>query len=191
MYLKSFLTFTVMKIIVGSTNQVKVEIVKEIVKEYPQLAPAEVIGVNAESGVSNQPLSLEEIMNGAINRARAAYQSSECNYGVGIESGLHQVPKAGYMESTSCVFYDGNKIYPGLSAAFPCPEEVITLILSQGLNLSQASYQAGLTRNQELGKAEGIVGVLTKNRITRRDYTAQAIHFAIIGIEWGSGKELK
>ena len=178
-----------MKIIVGSANQVKVDMVKEVVKEYSSLAQAEVTGVNVPSGVPDQPTSLEEMMDGAINRAKGAFK--ECHYSVGIESGLHNFPKAGYMELTGCVFYDGKNIYPGLSAAFPCPEEVIDLVLNQGLNLSEASYQAGLTTNRELGKAEGIVGVLTKNRITRRDYTAQAIHFAIIGIEWGYGKGLK
>ena len=137
-----------MKIIVGSKNQVKVGIVQEIVKEYPKLAKAEVTGVEVPSGVSDQPLSLEEIMEGAINRAKGAYQSSECDYSVGIESGLHQVPRAGYLESTACIFYDRKNIYPGLSASFPCPKNVIDLILNKGLNLSEASYQAGLTNNR-------------------------------------------
>src|SRR3989344_2432928 len=87
-----------MRIIVGTTNSAKVAAVQEILKEYPHLADARVSSVKTESGVADQPKSLGETVDGAINRARAAFQ--DCDFSVGIESGLMEVPKtkSGYME---------------------------------------------------------------------------------------------
>ncbi len=172
-----------MKIIVGSTNPSKVEAVREVLKQYSFLGKPEIVGVDVSSGVSSQPRTMEEIVQGAMNRAKNAYNHTNCDYSVGLESGLNKFPLVGYLELTACVFHDGKKLYPGLSPAFPIPETVASLVLEQGLNLSQASYRAGLTTNPELGKSEGIIGVLTKNRVTRFDYTKYAIMMALIGIE--------
>ena len=42
------------------------------------------------SGVSCNPLTLEETINGAKNRAKAAYERIECSFGVGIEAGMYR-----------------------------------------------------------------------------------------------------
>jgi len=183
MYLKSFLDFTFMKIIVGSTNPTKIDAVREVLNQYSFLGKPEIVGVNVSSEVSDQPKSMEEIIQGAINRAKNAYRHSQCDYSIGLESGLSEFPLVGYLELTACIFHDGNKLYPGFSSAFPIPPTVASLVLEHGLNLSQASHQAGLTTNPELGKSEGIIGVLTKNRVTRMDYTKYAIMMAMIGVE--------
>ena len=54
-----------MNVIVGSTNQVKVTAVKEVLEPIGQ----EVMGTNVPSGVSNQPFSDAETVAGASNRA--------------------------------------------------------------------------------------------------------------------------
>jgi non-canonical (house-cleaning) NTP pyrophosphatase len=49
-----------MIIAVGSTNNVKVQAVEEIIQEYPALESAKIVAISTVSGVSEQPLSLEE-----------------------------------------------------------------------------------------------------------------------------------
>ena len=98
-----------MKIIVGSKNKAKVGAVDEIVREYPHLAHAEVIGCEVSSEISAQPMSLEEIIRGAKNRARNSFSIGEnCDYGIGLESGLMDVPytKTGHMNVCACAIYD-------------------------------------------------------------------------------------
>ena len=87
-----------MKINVGSTNETKLRAVKEVVKLYDFLSGANIISVKVLSGVSDQPKSLDETVLGAMNRARRAFK--DCDYSVGLESGLMYVPytKAGYMD---------------------------------------------------------------------------------------------
>ncbi len=172
-----------MKIIVGSTNKIKIEAVQETVIQYPLLSSTTVTGKNIPSQVSDQPKSLPETVSGAIARAKNAFE--EGSYSFGLESGLMPVPftKTGFMDVCVCAIYDGKTIHLGLSQAFECPPEVVRLVHEKGYDLNQASNAIGLTTNPQLGAAEGIIGILTKGRVTRKDYTKEAIKMALIHLE--------
>jgi len=49
--------------------------------------------------------------------------------------------------------------------------------------LNQAAFKVGLTDNARIGLAEGLVGIVTKNRLTRKEYTKQSIVTALVGLE--------
>ncbi|MFH1030503.1 MAG: DUF84 family protein [bacterium] len=172
-----------MKIKVGSTNEIKVVAVREMILDYPHLKNADVIAVGVSARVSDQPKSLDETVQGAINRAKGAF--GECNYSFGIESGLMAVPntKTGFMDVCVCAIYDGNEYYLGLSSAWEAPKQVVQYMISEGLNMTQASVRAGITTNESLGSAEGLVGIMTKGRLTRKEYTKEAIRTALIHLE--------
>lgn len=173
-----------MKIIVGSKNPSKIEAVKEIILEYPDLAGAEVSFSEADSGVSEQPLTLDETIQGAKNRAQAAYVG--CEYSVGLESGLMPVAgtKTGYFDVCVCSIYDGRNYYVGLSSAWEFPNpKIVDYIIKDGLNMTEAVYKAGWTKNKQIGYAEGAIGILTKGRLTRKEYTKQALRTALIHLE--------
>jgi inosine/xanthosine triphosphatase len=172
-----------MKIVIGSKNQVKIEAVKEILQDYPHLKDAEIIITETISGVNDQPKSLEETVSGAMNRAKNAYK--DCDYSFGIESGLMAVPntKTGYMDVCVCAIFDGKEHHLGLSSAWEAPKKVASYILNDGLDMDEAAYKAGLTKNRKVGSAEGLVGIMTKGRLTRKEYTKQAIRTALIHID--------
>lgn len=173
-----------MRVVVGSTNAAKVDAVAEILKEYPHLADAEVISVKTDSGVADQPMSLEETIRGAMNRARATRGDAE--YGIGIESGLMEVPntKSGYMDVCACAIFDGEEFHLGLSSAWEFPDpEVMRTIVSGSMNLAQAINHHGLTKNPDIGVAEGAIGILTKGKIDRKEYSKQALRMALIHID--------
>lgn len=172
------------KIIVGSKNKVKVEAVTEIVHDYPHLTNAEVEGMNTESGVSSQPKSLEETIRGAMNRAKSAFLN--CDYSIGLESGLMEVPytKGGYMDLCVCAIYDGKEFHIGTSSAWEFPDKNVThLMINEGLDMSQAINKVGMTKNPLIGSEEGAIGILTKGRIDRKEYTKQALRTALIHLE--------
>jgi len=166
-------------------NPVKIDAVKEIIKDYDFLAGAEVAGANVSSEIFEQPLSLDEIIQGATNRAKNAWQN--CDYAFGIESGLMPVPmtKSGYMDITACVIYDGKEISVGLSSAFEQPVKLTKKVLeAKGkLDISQVALQIGLTTSDNIGYEGGMMGLLTKGRVKRKDYTKEAIRTALIQLE--------
>jgi inosine/xanthosine triphosphatase len=172
-----------MKINVGTKNIQKIDAVKETLKEYTDFKDSEVIGVKADSLVSDQPKSMDETINGAINRAKNCF--NYCDYSFGIESGLMKVPetKTGYMDFTCCAIFDGEKIHLGLSSAFEYPLQVTKMVFDENIDINEAFFKTGLTENPNLGSAEGGIGFLTKGRILRRDYTKQAIYMALIHLE--------
>ena len=174
-----------MKINVGSTNETKLRAVKEVVKLYDFLSGANIISVKVLSGVSDQPKSLDETVLGAMNRARRAFK--DCDYSVGLESGLMYVPytKAGYMDVGVCVIYDGKEFYHGLSPAFEPPKNVVKYVLIDRLDLNQAAYKTGLTNDLKIGATEGMSSILTKGRLPRIEQLKPAIIYAMIGVESG------
>jgi len=168
---------------VGSKNNVKIDAVKETIKDYNMCSEAKVISISSPSEISDQPKTIEETLRGAKNRAKSAFKN--CNYSFGIESGLMKIPytKTGYMEVTVCIIYDGKDYHIGLSSSFECPPKITELMLKDGLNLTQACNKIGISDNPELGSSDGIIGLLTKGRVTRKDYTKQAIRMALIHLE--------
>ena len=172
-----------MKINVASKNPVKVEAVKEVLHSYLDLASYEVIGIETNSGVSEQPKSLEETVQGAINRAAMVFNG--CVYSFGIESGLMVVPqtKTGSMDFCVCAIYDGKNYHLGLSCAFEFPTKVTQMIHELGIDANEAFYRCGLTADRKIGSSEGAIGMLTRGRMSRKDYTKQAIQMALIHLE--------
>jgi inosine/xanthosine triphosphatase len=185
-----------MIIAIGSTNKIKVQALEEVIKEYPSLSHAQVKSYPVSSEIADQPLSLEEIIRGAKNRAKNAFTVSEiCTYSFGIESGLFEAPgtQTGFLESCICAIYDGRQYYTGLSCGFEIPPHILDFVLTEQMDLSQACYHAKVTSNANLGAAEGLIGILTKGRIDRKEYTKQCIKTALLQLEnaqWYSSESI-
>jgi len=139
--------------------------------------------LEVSSEVNDQPKSLDETVKGAMSRAKNVF--SDCDYGFGIESGLMAVPstKTGHMDVCVCAIFDGKEYHLGLSSAWEAPKEVADYILNEGMDMNEAAYKAGLTRDLNVGSAEGLIGIVTKGRLTRKEYTKEAIRSALIHLE--------
>ncbi len=169
-----------MRISVGSKNPVKIAAVKELLPDYGW--DATVIPMDVSSEISDQPTTLEETIQGAENRAKNAFVDVE--YSVGIESGImpcSQVP-TGYLDMCACVIYDGKQFFHGISSLFEYPPKIIELI-HQGREVSDAFHELGLANGERLGNQQGAIGLLTKGRVKRKEYTQQAIRTAFIRLE--------
>ncbi len=83
-----------MKIAVGSTNPVKIAAVRDVTtRVWPE---AQIVSIAAESGIGSMPMSSEETLLGAENRARTALRLSGADFGIGLEGGVNPEP-AGLM----------------------------------------------------------------------------------------------
>jgi len=163
------------RIIVASLNQNKINAVKEVFPSY------HVEGVSVPSGVREQPISLDEIIRGSINRAKGAFR--DCTYSVGIEDGISSVPEtvSGYMNFCCCAVYDGSRIYLGLGPAFEYPPDCTRMVVEEGITISEAFLP--VSGRPDIGYEMGIIGWLTGGRINRKDYTKQSVEMARIQID--------
>ena len=135
--------------------------------------------VDVPSGVRHTPLSREDMMTGARQRAEALVQiarerNEPWRYFVGLEGGL-DVILDGAAENGRRVFLE-NWVYVtdgngrgafGQSGAVVLPEALAKIVVDDGVELAEAvdAYAGG----RGIRDAQGAWGVLTRNLITRQD----------------------
>ena len=173
-----------MKIVVASKNPQKISAVEETLQDYPHLKDAKVESIDVTTTVPSQPITLDDIVEGAVQRAKNAY--ADCDYSIGLESGLMKVSqtKSGYLDAGACAIYDGQEIHLGLSAGFESPDpSIFQMVINEGIELSEATKRAGLTTHEKIGSAEGIIGILTKGRMNRKDQVKQSIITALVHLD--------
>ena len=165
------------KIIVASTNPVKVSCTKEAFEKVFPDEFFDVVGVDAPSGVTDQPMTEEETLMGAMNRANyARNMHQDALYWVGIEGGIHQEPEI--MEAFAwIVILSDNRLGRARTATFQLPPEIVKLVNS-GVELGHADDMIFRRTNSKQGN--GAVGILTNDLIDRTDYYRHAVVLALI-----------
>jgi len=161
---------------VGSKNPVKVQATRNVLEKFYNDVTVSAVHVN--SGVPDQPIGLEQTIEGAVNRAKGAY-SSDCDLGVGIESGLLETPHTitGYVDLQWCAIYDGEKTTLGVSAGFEYPPTVVEEVLN-GKEVGDVMDE--LTGVNNLGEKMGAVSYLSRGLLDRTGNTEQCVLMAMI-----------
>lgn len=167
------------RVVVASTNPVKINAVREgFVRMFPDES-FEFEGITVPSGVSDQPMTDEETYTGAMNRAVAAEEHvPEADFWVGLEGGIEEHHSGGL-----CVFgwlavrSRTGKCGRGRTAAFFLPQAVADLV-HQGFELGTADDQVFGRENSK--QANGATGILTMDAVTRTDQYSQAMVLALI-----------
>jgi inosine/xanthosine triphosphatase len=146
-----------MKVIVGSLNNVKVRAIKSC------FISDDVIGMDAKSLVSAQPIGDEETMLGAINRAKEAKKQGDI--GIGLEGGVVNTPYGMFVISYGALVDSNDCLYIAGGTRVPLPLEVEEGLL-KGLELGEVMDQYAKKANVK--HDEGAVGILTNNRVKRQ-----------------------
>jgi inosine/xanthosine triphosphatase len=189
---------------VGSTRRPKVNAVTEALTAiravYDFLPSFEVVGIEVSSGVRHTPLSREDLMAGARQRAEALVQMARAKnerwkYFVGLEggldviAGLDAIPNLDvvpdldvvseannrwvFLESWAYVTDGEGRGAFGQSGAVLVPESLAETVVDDGVELSQAidAFAGG----HNIRDAEGAWGILTRNLVTRQDSFRAAV----------------
>jgi len=175
-------------IAVGSKRGPKLNALREALAAFSQFLSSgsefEILGVEVDSGVSHTPVSREELMRGARQRAEALIalareRGESWQYFVGLEGGLDVVEAPAAAEgaaqgSSRCVFLeswayvsDGERGHYGCSGGIEIPEALVQEVLENGVELAVAIDRfAGAVGIRD---AQGAWGVLSGNFITRQE----------------------
>jgi inosine/xanthosine triphosphatase len=165
-----------MKIAVGSINPVKISATENIFSKI--YGEVEVVGLEVNSGIPEQPIGIDETIRGAINRAKNVY-SDDFDFGVGVESGLMKTPHSisGYIDLQWCAIFDGDTITLGVSSGFEYPLCVIENVL-KGKEVGDVMDK--VTGIDDLGEKMGAVSYLSRGMLDRTQNTEQCILMAMI-----------
>lgn len=165
-------------VIVASTNPVKLAAAQQgFAAMFPQSA-FEFTGIGVPSGVSAQPMTRAETLQGARTRAdNAAAAQPDALYAVGIEGGI-EVVNGHYEVFAWVVVKSGARYGQAQTGVFYLPEEVARLIRDDGLELGHADDRVFGRSNSK--QQSGSIGILTDDALTRADYYVQAVIMALI-----------
>lgn len=147
-----------LKIIVGSTNQVKVNAIKNIFANYM------VKGIAVSSKVRDQPISDEETIKGALNRAYGSKRFGDI--GIGLEGGVQQTSYGMLVVSYGALVDNNNKVFIAGGTRLLLPNEVSKGIYL-GKELGDIMDQYANKRNVK--HDEGAVGIFTNNLVKRQE----------------------
>ena len=155
-----------MRVVVGTKNPVKIAALKTAFeKMFNETVSVE--GVSVKSGVSDQPMSLEETYRGAYNRASNAKDAFPgADYYAGLEGGCERFhDELGVMSCAVIIDNNGN-VGKGSGGMHFVPKKVQRLV-EDGYELGVADDMVFNMSNskQELGS----VGILTSGALTRTD----------------------
>jgi inosine/xanthosine triphosphatase len=169
-----------MKIVVGSTNPLKIRAVKNVFSQiYPE-KNLEIFGKKVDSKIPAQPFDLETIK-GAMNRAKEAIQDVGIDLSVGLEAGLFHFPLTltGYLDIHWCVILDRKgRATLGCSPGFELPPKVVHQILKEGKEVGGAmDIFLGM---RDIGRKMGAIGHLSKGILKRINLNESAIMMAMI-----------
>jgi inosine/xanthosine triphosphatase len=167
-------------IAVGSTRRPKLNAVREALAALgPSLDPAaafDIAGIEVESGVRHTPLSREDIMAGARQRAEALVRIARerhepWRFFVGLEGGIDVIRENGrrhaFLENWAYVTDGSGSGAFGQSGAVLLPESLARSVVDDGAQLSEAidAFAGG----HGIRDAQGAWGILTRNLITRQE----------------------
>lgn len=166
------------KIVVASKNPVKLDATQEsFMRMFPDEA-FEIVGVSVGSGVADQPSTDGETYDGAFNRAKNARAAMpDADFWVGLEGGIEE--KKHDMEAFAwmIVIAKDGRVGKGRTATFFLPSQVAELI-RQGKELGEADDIVFKKENSK--QANGAVGLLTHDVLTRRTHYIQGMVFALV-----------
>ncbi len=166
--------YTPQKIAVGSTNPVKVSAVRSVVERaWPK---AEILQLDAESGVSAMPMSDDECITGARNRAVNALNILDADLGIGLEGGVNLEPNGLVLLGWVAALDKNGREGLGGGARLPLPSQISSRIL--------AGEELGPLMDELLGQKDvklkgGAVGALTSGLVLRTETFAIAVAYAL------------
>jgi inosine/xanthosine triphosphatase len=175
------------RIAVGSTRRPKLNAVIEAASTVGPLLGRglmDVAGYEVESGVSHTPVSCEELMRGARQRAEVLQtklrsSGTTADFFVGVEGGLNVAVENGarrvFLESWAYVS-DGTRGHFGCSGSIELPEALAEEVLSHGTELSVAIDEFAGSAGVRDG--QGAWGVLSRNLVSRQESFRRAVEVA-------------
>ena len=171
-------TLSLKTILVASQNPVKAQAVLHGFQRMFQGQEFVVQTISVPSGVSSQPFTDVETLQGAVNRATgAARLLPEADFWVGIEGGIEETEAGEMLAFAWVAVWDAKHMGCGRTGAFSLPPRVAGLV-RQGKELGEADDIVFGRVNSK--QENGAVGLLTRDVIDRAQLYEHAVVLALI-----------
>lgn len=164
----------VSRVVVGSTNPVKVAAVRAVLARAGWRASVD--GMSVASGVHDQPVGDAETIRGAIQRARTVLEETDAELAVGIEGGVVEEVDCMRTCAWAAVVARDGRVGVGGSLAMALPPQVAALVRA-GTELGLAMDRVTGAHNTKRGA--GAVGILTGGLVDRQRAYEALVTYAL------------
>ncbi|WP_306465445.1 DUF84 family protein [Bacillus sp. NTK074B] len=153
-----------LKVAIGTTNPAKVQAIQKAFKG--QYGEVHFECLKTESHVSEQPMSDQETIEGALNRAKIVLKTTGSDVGIGLEGGVSESLYGMFVCNWGAlVDLNGTEIIGG-GARIALPKE-ISHEIKAGKELGPLMDE--YTQRTGIRKKEGAIGVFTNGLLTREE----------------------
>ncbi len=161
------------RVAVGSLNDDKL-LAAKFVSGIVFMGSADVKCYDVLSNVSSQPVGIEEMWKGAINRAVNAMEVDGVEYGFGMESGVYSGGRERFFTSAAtCIVGPNGVVGEGQTAGVALPDEVAKLVVVGGYEVRTALERV---HDREVPDC---IAVLTDNRMTASQFFMDGLLLAM------------
>ncbi|GGE55214.1 NTPase [Pullulanibacillus camelliae] len=151
-----------LKIGIGTLNPAKINAVKRWGEDNHMV----VEGFSVPSGVSAQPMGDEETLEGAMNRAQAVLETSDADFGMGLEGGVDCIGEDIFLCNWGALVDRSGLVLTASGARIPLPQRFKKELVGGkelGDIIDDFAKQTNVRKNQ------GTIGIFTNGLITRED----------------------
>lgn len=153
-----------MNVAIGTKNKAKTGAVEQVLGLYYQDIKFE--HVDVASDVAEQPFSMEETRQGAINRAVNTRAKTNAEWNFGLEGGVCEIDGVMYCCNWGAVALRDGTVISAAGAQFILPEE-IARELRAGKELGPV--MDAYTNRQNIRQHAGAIGIFTNGFIDRKE----------------------
>ena len=164
-----------MKIVICTLNEAKNSAVKNVIDKV--WSEVEYISISSESGVSDQPLSDEEGIRGAINRAKNGLEEvTDAEYSIGLEGTVDETEYGMFLNGWAAIMHKDGEVGLGCSGKVELPYQIAER-LKQGEELGPLIQE--MMGDDSIRNTIGTNGVLTKGLYNRTKEFGDAVSCAL------------
>jgi inosine/xanthosine triphosphatase len=176
---------------IGTRNQGKIQAVTNVFMNFFPQYKVFVKGQTVDSGVPAQPIGLDNVLNGAIQRAKnikiwysnnISQREQKADYFVGIEAGLVAIPHtiSGYLDYQFCaIINSNNQMTIGSGSGWEYPRSVVERIKSDP-KIEIGDIMAEISGDPDVKYKNGAIGIFSHNLLTRPKITEECVQMALI-----------
>ncbi|KAL2914907.1 hypothetical protein HK105_205448 [Polyrhizophydium stewartii] len=165
-----------LRIVVGTKNPAKLRAAEQAcIQMFPDRTIA-VTGVAVPSNVRDQPLSDEECITGATNRAKAALAAHpDSHFALGIEGGAQKVGERWFESGWTVVLHPDGRTGVGSSGRYELSPKIMARLLA-GTEL--ADVVDDISGMKDVRSTQGAMGLVTNGLVPRDTAYVHGIMFA-------------
>ncbi len=168
-----------LKVAAGTRNPSKLLGIRVAFKEVLGVS-VYLVGVAVRTEVPPQPIGLDSIIKGALQRGfKALHTVEDAALGVGVEAGIYRLGSR-YFDVQAAAIVGNDKL---LSLGFSPSFEIPPLFASRLVSGNESELEVVVDKHfgtKNIGEKGGLISILTRNAVTREHLTRDAVAMALI-----------